>query len=255
MALLKLRDEGRLSLDAPAATYYPPLADLVYPTRDSPPITVRQLLEHGSGLPEDNFWIDVQLDMSDADLVALLQSGMSFSRAPATHFEYSNIGFAIAGKVIENVSGMPAREYIRKEILAPLGMTATVWSRSEAPPGRVAVGYWGADGYKREDTQKPPAPTKEPAVLDVVGGLYSTPTDMARYVAYHLSAWLPRDDTESGPVHRSTLREMHLGTRRGDLHRVRIDRAQSGSVRRRERRLQPPDVQLRQRPVRVDHVW
>jgi CubicO group peptidase (beta-lactamase class C family) len=217
MAVLKLRDEGKLDLDAPAAIYYPPLAELVYPTRDSPPITVRQLLEHGSGLPEDNYWVDVQIDMSDADLLALIRSGMSFSRAPGTRFEYSNVGFGIVGKVVEKVSGMPAREYIRKEILAPLGMTETVWTRAEAPPGTVAVGYWGADGYKGEDTQKLPAPAKEPRALDVAGGLYSTPRDMARYVAYHLSAWPPRDDAETGPVKRSTLREMHQGTRPGDF--------------------------------------
>lgn len=217
MAILKLRDEGRIDLDVPASIYYSPLTELVYPTRDSPPITVRQLLEHSSGLPEDNQWIDVQLDMSNADLVALLHSGVSFSRAPATHFEYSNIGFAIVGKIIESVSGKPAREYIREQILGPLDMTASVWSRSEAPPGNIAVGYWGADGYRGEDTQKLLAPTREPAVLDVVGGLYSSPRDMARYVAYHLSAWPARDDPEAGPVKRSTLREMHEGTRRGNF--------------------------------------
>jgi len=216
MAILKLRDEGRLSLDAPAATYYPPLAELAYPTRDSPPVTVRELLGHGSGLPEDNYWVDVQIDMSEADLLALIRSGMSFSRAPDTYFEYSNVGYGIAGQIIAKVSGMPAREYIRKEILAPLGMTASVWSRREAPPDRFAVGYWGADGYQGIDTQKLPSPVKEPAALDVAGGLYTTLGDLARYVAYHLSAWPPRDDAESGPVRRSTLREMHQGTRRAD---------------------------------------
>jgi CubicO group peptidase (beta-lactamase class C family) len=215
MAVLKLRDEGRLSLDAPAATYYPALADLAYPTRDSPPVTLRQLLGHGSGLPEDNYWVDVQIDLSDADLLGVLRSGASFSRAPDTHFEYSNLGFGIVSKVIGEVAGAPARAYITREILAPLGMTASVWTLAEARP-HLAVGYWGADGYRGLDKQKLPAPIKEPGVLDIAGGLYSTLHDMSRYLAYHLSAWPPRDDAEAGPVRRSTLREMHQATRHGD---------------------------------------
>ena len=56
MAILKLRDEGKLSLDDPAARYVPELANLSYPTSDSPVITIRHLLTHSEGFPEDNPW-------------------------------------------------------------------------------------------------------------------------------------------------------------------------------------------------------
>jgi len=217
MAALKLRDEGKLSLDEPVAKYDPLLGRLAYPTRDSPPITLRQLLTHGSGLPEDNFYLDVSIDMSAAEFESFLQPGLSFSRAPNTHFEYSNIGFGMVGRVIERVAGMPARRYITQEILAPLGMTASGWEPEEIARDHLAVGYWGADGYLGRDKQKIAAPVEKDGAFDVAGGLYTTLRDFSRYMAFHLSAWPPRDDPETGPVRRATLREMQQGTRHGDF--------------------------------------
>jgi CubicO group peptidase (beta-lactamase class C family) len=65
MAVLKLRDEGRLSLDDPAERYVPELKNLRYPTTDSPRITIRHLLTHSEGFPEDNPWGDQQLSESE----------------------------------------------------------------------------------------------------------------------------------------------------------------------------------------------
>ena len=67
LAILMLRDEGRLALDTPAAEYVPELRQLTYPTRDSAPITVRQLLTMPAGWPEDNPSGDRQLRRSDAE--------------------------------------------------------------------------------------------------------------------------------------------------------------------------------------------
>ncbi|MBI4475561.1 MAG: beta-lactamase family protein, partial [Acidobacteria bacterium] len=61
MAILKLRDEGKLSLDNPAERYVAELKSLKYPTSDSPHITIRHLLTHSEGFPEDNPWGDRQL--------------------------------------------------------------------------------------------------------------------------------------------------------------------------------------------------
>src|SRR5262245_37528538 len=60
MSILKLRDAGKLSLDDPAERYVPELKTLRYPTSDSPRITVRHLLTHSAGFPEDNPWGDQQ---------------------------------------------------------------------------------------------------------------------------------------------------------------------------------------------------
>ena len=67
MAILKLRDEGKLSLDDPAERYVPELKALKYPTTDSPRITIRHLLSHAEGFPEDNPWGDQQLAATEDD--------------------------------------------------------------------------------------------------------------------------------------------------------------------------------------------
>src|ERR1043165_70037 len=69
MAILKLRDEGKLNLDDPAYFYIPELKKIKYPTADSPPLTIRHLLTHGAGFPEDNPWGDRQLADSDKDFI------------------------------------------------------------------------------------------------------------------------------------------------------------------------------------------
>ncbi len=61
VTIMQLRDAGKLSLDDPVAKYVPELANLRYPTKDSPLITIRHLLSHNAGFPEDNPWGDRQL--------------------------------------------------------------------------------------------------------------------------------------------------------------------------------------------------
>ena len=65
LAIMKLRDEGKLSLEDPAERYVPELAGLAYPTADAPRITIRHLLSHAEGFPEDNPWGDRQLAATD----------------------------------------------------------------------------------------------------------------------------------------------------------------------------------------------
>src|SRR5688500_1522918 len=88
LAILKLRDEGKLSLDDPAERYVPELATLAYPTTDSPRITVRHLLSHAEGFPEDNPWGDQQLAITDEQMSALMRRGIPFSNAPGVAYEY-----------------------------------------------------------------------------------------------------------------------------------------------------------------------
>src|SRR3990167_2623839 len=107
LAVLKLRDEGKLSLDAPAETLIPELKGLDYPTTDSPKIRVRDLLNHTGGFVTDDPWGDRQLAMSEADFSRFLKAGVPFSRPPATAMEYSNFGYALAGRVVTRASGQP----------------------------------------------------------------------------------------------------------------------------------------------------
>ena len=87
IAILKLRDEGKLSLDDPAEQYVPEMKALVYPTSDSPRLTIRHLLSHAEGFPEDNPWGDQQLADTDEQLSALISGGIPFSNAPGVAYE------------------------------------------------------------------------------------------------------------------------------------------------------------------------
>src|SRR3954469_12009647 len=144
IAILKLRDEGKLSLDDPAEKYVPEMKALVYPTSDSPKITIRHLLSHAEGFPEDNPWGDQQLADSDEQLAKLIEAGIPFSNAPGIAYEYSNFGFAILGRVVANIGdpGRPAStrtavytRYIHDHILTPLALTSTTLDPSKVDAG------------------------------------------------------------------------------------------------------------------------
>ena len=88
MAILKLRDEGKLSLDDPVERYVPELKALAYPTSDSPRTTIRHLLSHAAGFPEDNPWGDQQLSVADDQMSAMMRAGIPFSNAPGIAYAY-----------------------------------------------------------------------------------------------------------------------------------------------------------------------
>ncbi|HEU4871905.1 MAG TPA: serine hydrolase domain-containing protein [Pyrinomonadaceae bacterium] len=202
MAVLKLRDDGKLSLDDPVAKYVPELANLPYPTSDSQALTVRHLLTHSEGFPEDNPWGDRQLAQSDATMREWLRAGIPFSTSPGTAFEYSNYGFAILGQIVAKASGRPYADYVRDNILRPLGMNASTFEMSSVPRDQIAL------GYRREDNKYKPEPILAHGSFGAMGGLWTNAHDLARYVAFLMSAFPPRDEPERGPIKRSSAREM-----------------------------------------------
>jgi CubicO group peptidase (beta-lactamase class C family) len=202
MAILQLRDAGKLSLDDPAEKHVPELRALRYPTTDSPRITVRQLLTHAVGFPEDNPWGDQQLSISEAEFDALLKGGIAFSNAPGLAYEYSNYGYAILGRIVTRVSGIPYRDYVRQKILQPLGMDATTLEPREVPATRLAL------GYRREDDVWKLEPQLADGAFGAMGGMLTSLEDLARYVGVYLDAWPARDGVERAPLSRASLREM-----------------------------------------------
>jgi len=202
LAILQLRDAGKLSLDDPAEQYVPQLKGLRYPTSDAPRITVRHLLTHSAGFPEDNPWGDQQLAASDEDLSRMIREGIPFSNAPGIAYEYSNFGFAILGRIVVNVSGLPYARYVRDRVLRPLGMTSTTLEARDVPANRLAHGYRLQDGQWLEE---PPLPDGS---FGAMGGMLTSSADLSRWVGLMLSAWPPRDGAESPVLKRSSLREM-----------------------------------------------
>lgn len=205
LAILKLRDEGRLRLDALAEDYVPELRNWRYPTSDSPRIRVRDLLSHVAGFVTDDPWGDRQTPMPEAEFTALLRAGVPWSRAPQMAHEYSNLGYALLGRIVTNVSGRRYEDYIRDEIMRPLGMESTGYDIFRSPTERRAIGYrWENDAWARE-------PDMADGAFGAMGGVQTSARDYARWVAFLLSAWPPRDGPETGPVRRSTVRELAQG--------------------------------------------
>lgn len=202
VSILMLRDEGKLSLDDPAEKYIPELKSLKYPTTDSPKISIRLLLSHSTGWPEDNPWGDQQLSITDSVLSAMIARGIPFSHAPGTAYEYSNYAFMILGRVVTKVSGMPYTRFVQTRILQPLGMTSSTLEWKYVPRDRLA------EGYRWEDEQWKLEPQLPDGAGGSMGGMLTSPHDLGLWVSYMLAAWPPRDGAETGPIKRSSLREM-----------------------------------------------
>ncbi|OWY59091.1 penicillin-binding protein, partial [cyanobacterium TDX16] len=114
--------------------------------------------------------------------------------------------YALLGRIVTNVSGRPYNEYIEAEIMRPLGMASSGYDVFASPQDRRALGYrWENDAWSRE-------PDMIHGVFGAMGGVETSAEDYARWISFLLSAWPARDEPDTGPVRRSTVREMALGS-------------------------------------------
>lgn len=205
LSILSLRDKGLLALDDPAEKYVPEMRGWTYPTSDSAKITIGDLLHHVGGFVTDDPWGDRQTVLPQEDFTRLLAAGVPFTRAPEMQYEYSNLGFAILGRVIANVTGAPYTAYVGKTLLGPLGMTASGFDVFAHPQDKRAIGYRWENGAWAEE------PTMQDGAFNSMGGLEVSASDYAKWVAFVLSAWPPRDGADNGPVRRATVRQVAQG--------------------------------------------
>ncbi len=199
VALLQLRDAGKLSLDDPLTKYIPEAAGLVNPGTE--PVRLRNLVTHTSGLGRE---VMPHEGPTQAELLAALK-GLRLEFEPGTAESYSNYAMALAGVVVERASGEPYRQYMQRHVFDPLGMSSTAFDDSALPAGTLAVGYqWTGDGPYR------PIPKQRlGGAMEACGGLYSTVDDLAKYAAFELGAWAGRQSTV---LSARSLRESHTPT-------------------------------------------
>lgn len=208
-ALLQLRDEGALALDDPVARYVPELGGLPGATADSPEVTLRLLLAMSAGFPTDDPWGDRQQALPLSDFRAFLATHPGPVLTAGTQFEYSNMGYAILGLVLAAVSGRDHRDLITDRLLKPLGMTASVFDLERIPSGALVPGYVMRDDVWLAE------PIDGYGAFAPMGGLFSTPRDLARWMGFFVDAFPPRDEPGDGrPLSRSSRREMQ------QIHRV-----------------------------------
>jgi CubicO group peptidase (beta-lactamase class C family) len=215
LSVLALRDDGALSLDDPLTRFLPEAAGLVYPTRDAPPITLRQVLTHTSGLPRLGNFDYTRSDAapSEEEVVRSL-SAFPLENPPGSAWVYSNLGYGLLGILVGRAAHAPLRTFMAKRIFEPLGMTATTFEAAHPPAGRLATGYQKASGGEIQ-----PVPGWRLGASEGAGGIASSVRDMARYVAFQLDAYPPRSAPEKGPIRRSSVRETHANAlKSGRLH-------------------------------------
>ena len=201
-ALLLLRDRHALRLDDPIASHLPWAASIGAPP-DAAAITIRDLLTMNAGFPTDDPWGDRQEPTSIVDFDALVRRGLSFSREPRTGFEYSNLGYALLGRIITAASGIGYLDFITSELLDPLGMHATCFDTERVDERRRAHGYAFIEG---ELFSEPPV---RPGAFSPMGGLHSSVRDIAVWMHGFTSAAGYASD--SHPLQASSRREMQEG--------------------------------------------
>jgi CubicO group peptidase (beta-lactamase class C family) len=211
MAIVKLRDDGKIRLDDPVEKYIPEIKGQKL-TKDAPVLTIRDLLTHSGGFPQDDPWGDRQLADTEEELLALIKKGLNFSNITGLQYEYSNLGFTMLGYIIHKVSGKPYSQYIAENIWKPLGMTEAEWEYSKVPAASLARGHRWIDNNWRDE------PLLHDGIYGSMGGMITSLSSFSKYMALHMNAWPPSDKTETGPVKRSSIREMHQPHRFSSLN-------------------------------------
>lgn len=194
-AVMQLVQEGKLDLDADVNTYL----DFKIPPRDGKPVTLRNIMTHTAGFEESIRGL-ISKGKPEASLGDLLKRWVPHRIfAPGTTPAYSNYATALAGYIVERVSGMSYDDYIDQHIFAPLGMAHS--SFRQPLPAKLqplmSKGYATASG--------------EPKPYEIIGlapagSLASTGADMAKFMIAHLSNGGPLLSPETAKMmHTTTL--------------------------------------------------
>ncbi len=139
VAITKLVNNGRLSLDETLANYFP---ELIGKIENAERITLRMMVQHRSGIPNytdtHNYWMTPK-ESNDENLELIL--GLPASFEPGKDYEYSNTNYLLLGKLMDRTLGYPHFQFIRKEILNRLHLKNTYNSLSEVNIDDVMSGY------------------------------------------------------------------------------------------------------------------
>ena len=179
-AVLQLRDDSKLSLDDPLTRHIAEFASVGCRYGSAEDVTLRRLLTHHSGLigePPLSHWETLEFPSIELILKSLTRTEVVIP--PDSAFKYSNLAFSLLGEVVARVSGRPYVEYIRAEILEPLGMDSSGFALSKDLRARAATGYIPLP-YTDGQSQ-----STQPILngLAPAGQLYSTVADLAKWIA------------------------------------------------------------------------
>lgn len=223
-ALMQLSGRGYFSLDDAVDRFLP--FSVKNPFWPQQPITFRQLLRHRSSIHDDlnyllPFWEGHGHGQGPTlELEPFLQNYLtvggtnyrpekSFIQAtPGSTFDYSNMGYALLGYLVEKISRMPFDEYCQKNLFAPLGMQQTDWYPERLKPNQRAVSYVFSDSLQAYQSQRVNTFPDYPA-----GQLHGSLDDLAKFLICWTNDGTFQGKTiiDSGAVQTLTPKDMSLG--------------------------------------------
>lgn len=180
LAVMQLVEEGKIELEAPVQRYIPwfSVADPYASTR----ITVRHLLYHTSGIPNNTgLWVAAGTGETKLEQRIREMNSIALAHPPGTTFEYSNANYMLLGLLVQTVSGQSYEAYVPQHIFTPLSMQNSFVSQSEAMQHGMATGYRWWFGV--------PFPADVPYLQDALpaGYIISSAEDMTRFLIVNLN--------------------------------------------------------------------
>lgn len=193
-AILRLAEQGKLKLDDQLAAHF------AETPKSWPPITLRHLLQHSSGLPDyENLLGGIRSDRyrslrSQPDHLIKLRA-MAFASElefePGAKFSYSNTGYLLLGYLVEQLSGQSFGDFVRQQFLEPLGLRASGQAHFSKPLAKLALSYRLKPdrqyaevlrGFKPDSGMLVPAPAMRMETPNGAGGMYATADDLRTWI-------------------------------------------------------------------------
>jgi CubicO group peptidase (beta-lactamase class C family) len=201
IAVMQLRDSGKLKLDDPIDKHLPwfKIKNL---DPNSPPVTIRRLLTHSSGLPREaghGYWANFEFPGLN-DIKSRLPNENAVYPTEE-RWKYSNLGLVLVGEIIAEVTGQSLSTNLEANVFKPLGMTATTVEVPTEHRERLATAY----GRRLPDGSRVTLPFIDSRGLAAAAGVASSVEDMARFISWQFRL---RDSTNKEILLPGTLREM-----------------------------------------------
>jgi len=205
IAVMQLRDAGKVELDDDLSVYVPWFATLTDTFPDDEPVSIRNVLSHAAGLPRESdspYWSGPDFDFpTSAQIQARLASQQSLYPS-GRYFQYSNLGMALLGEVISAAAERPWSDVIEDDILVPLDMDHTYTSVPEAAAtGHLAAGF----AARRGSPERERLPLFDVEGIGPAAGMASSAADLAKFARWQLRL---RADGGDRVLRAATLREM-----------------------------------------------
>ena len=189
-AIMQLRDEGKLRLDDPIVRFIPEFSAVPNRFGSIEDVTLLRLLTHRSGLVGESptaHWSTTRFPTREEVLATIPK--LQIAIEPDSAFKYSNLGFALLGEVIARVSGRSFADYVRSEILTPLGMDSSAFELTPAVRGLMATGYLP---HPYDDVANVAQVPETFGGYAAAAGLRSSVADLAKWISLQFRTKAPK---------------------------------------------------------------